>query len=220
MQRIEFISQLQLFHGLSDSELAMLSQSALEKILPAGKVLAGETDEIPELFLIREGSVKFTRFSSSGKEQTIQMFGPGDLVGLFSLFTAFTFPATVVALEDSRVLSFPRKNLEQTAHKCPALMVNLFYALAVRMNHCMCTVSILTINEISQRVARHLVAEARPVDGVPTVRLPYSHKEWALIMGTTPETLSRILTRYTTEGLICQSGRSITILDSARLEDV
>lgn len=217
MQVLEYLSQNPLFEGLSDAELIALSQSVVERRIVSGTVLASDQDDAPCLFLVRSGRVKLTKISETGKEQTIQLYAPGELVGLFALFTGLPFPAEVIAMEDTTILSFQRKNLEAAAQKIPTLMVHLFYALAVRMNECMRTVSVLTLQETSQRIANYLLAESVSRGGIDTVVLSYSHREWAMIIGTTPETISRVLSRFSGDKLIEQKGRIITLLDKEGL---
>lgn len=213
MRRIDFLSSLRLFQGLSDRELDLLCQSAAEKRYAPGQCLICDSESSDRLFLIREGRVKLTKVSGSGKEQTLQVYEPGDIAGLFSLFTGTPFPAAAVALEECQVLLFNRTGLERLARESPSLMVNLFYVLATRQAECIRTVGALALKETPQRLAAYLLAATDKEGGSGDLVLAYSHRELSKILGTTPETLSRVLTRLTQEGLIEQNGRQIHIRD-------
>ncbi len=217
MQRIDFLSTIPLFQGLSDLELEAMNQSAIERRYSPGKCLVNDSESVEKLFLVWEGRVKLTKSSYSGREQTLQVYGPGDLVGLFSLFTGASFPAAAIALEDCRILIFPRKRFERTAQRLPSLLVNLFYALAASQAECIRTVETLALKETPQRLAAFLLLESQKAGSTGELTLAYSHRELSKILGTTPETLSRVLSRFTQDGLVAQEGRLIRILDRRAL---
>ncbi len=220
MLRIDFLSTIPLFKGLSDRELEALSQSAVERRYLPGQYLINDTESSERLFLIWEGRVKLTKSSFSGKEQTLQIYGPGDLVGLFSLFTGSSFPAAAIALCACKALIFPRILLERSAEKIPSLMVNLFYALAARQSECIRTVGTLALKETPQRLAAFLLLELNKSSQKEEVLLDYSHRELAKIIGTRPETLSRVLSSFIHDGIIEQNGRSINVLKREFLENI
>lgn len=220
MQRLEFISSLPLFRGLSDRELEILSQSATETRYPAGALLANDAQTADRIFLVKSGQIKLSKTSSTGKEQTLQVYGSGDLVGLFSLFTGNAYPASVVALEESCLLVFGRTRLERTVQSTPGLLVNLFCALASCQAECIRTVENLALKEIPQRLAAFLLLELNKSGQGRRIHLGYSHRELAKILGTSAETLSRILSRFTQENILSQEGRDILILNRHALEEI
>jgi len=220
MDRIEFISTVALFQGLSDREIEALNRAAVEKKYSTGQYITKEMEESGALFLLRKGRVKLTKSSYNGKEQTIQMYKPGEMIGLFTLFTGVPFPANAVALEESVVLMFPRKNLENTAEAAPSLLINLFFALAMRMNECIRTVEFLALKEIPQRLASYILV-ASDCDGeTEEIKLPVSQRELSRVLGTTPETLSRVFARFVKADILQLKGRAIHILDRSKLEDI
>lgn len=220
IQRIDFLSAIPLFQGLADQELEVLSQSAIERSYTAGQCLANDSDSSETLFLVQEGRVRLTKTSYAGKEQTLHIFGPGDLVGLFSLFTGASFPASAIALEESRMLLFSRERLELAAQRIPSLLINLFHALAMRHAECIRTVENLSLKETPQRLAAFLLLESKKAGNAFALSLAYSHRELAKILGTTPETLSRVLSRFIQNGLVTQEGRVIHILDHQGLRNI
>jgi CRP/FNR family transcriptional regulator len=220
MQRLDFLSAVPLFQNLTDLELVAMSQSGLEQWFFAGQFLINEFDTAETLFLVWEGQVKLTKTSYSGREQTVQVYGPGELVGLFSLFTGLPFPAAARAMTKCRVLSFSRMRLEKAAQRIPSLMINLFYALAMRQNECILTVESLALEETPQRLASYLLGESQKSSSGFEITLSYSQRELAKILSTTPETLSRVLSRFSQERLITQDGRKICILDRQGLEHI
>ncbi|MDX9800052.1 MAG: Crp/Fnr family transcriptional regulator [Spirochaetia bacterium] len=220
MDRVEFISTVALFQGLSDQEIDALNCAAVEKKYFSGQFIKKEFEESGTLYLLRKGRVKLTKSSYNGKEQTIQMYKPGEMIGLFALFTGVPFPANAVAIEDSVVLLFSRKNLEKTAKLAPSLMVNLFFALAMRMNECIRTVESLALKEIPQRLATYILVLLGNDKKPDVLQLPVNQKELSRVIGTTPETLSRVFARLAKAGILQIKGKNVHILDLKQLEDI
>ncbi|NOR10938.1 MAG: helix-turn-helix domain-containing protein, partial [Desulfovibrionaceae bacterium] len=52
------------------------------------------------------------------------------------------------------------------------------------------------------------------------IKLPIAKSQLASLLGTIPETLSRILAKMTKQGLITATGSTISILDMEGLQDL
>jgi CRP/FNR family transcriptional regulator len=76
----------------------------------------------------------------------------------------------------------------------------------------------LTFKDVPARLARYLVELAE--DGRDVVELPISKTQLASRLGTVSETLSRTLRKLSEDELIKVQGKTITILDHDRLEDL
>jgi CRP/FNR family transcriptional regulator len=77
----------------------------------------------------------------------------------------------------------------------------------------------LSLKEVPARLAGYLLYIAEEQNNSDVVRLPVSKGQLASLLGTIPETLSRIFARMSDEGLIRVDGRSITIVDRDGLMD-
>jgi CRP/FNR family transcriptional regulator len=76
-------------------------------------------------------------------------------------------------------------------------------------------VDALSLREIPSRLALFLVHSCGQDKG--TVTFEVSQREIAKIIGTTPETLSRVLKRLADERIIATAERTVTVLDRKRL---
>jgi CRP/FNR family transcriptional regulator len=76
----------------------------------------------------------------------------------------------------------------------------------------------LTFKDVPARLARYLVELAGDERNV--VDLPISKTQLASRLGTVSETLSRTLRKLSEDELIKVQGKTITILDHDRLEDL
>ncbi len=185
-------------------------------------MVIGETDPIRSFYVVISGQLKLYRSSAEGKEQTLQLLGPGDPFGLCTAFATDSFPASAMAIEDAAVLLIPGTIMESIARQEPALLFNIIQILSQRLKDSMTLIESLALKEIPGRLAsflRHSLPRDSS-DKKTAVKLTISQRELAKILGATPEALSRALRKMAKEGILSTSGRIITILDHKALEQL
>jgi CRP/FNR family transcriptional regulator len=78
----------------------------------------------------------------------------------------------------------------------------------------------LSLKEVPGRLAAYLLYLSDEKGGAGSVDLSISKQQLASLLGTIPETLSRILARMTKDGFIEMDGRHITIKNRPGLEEL
>ncbi|MGV8058745.1 MAG: Crp/Fnr family transcriptional regulator [Smithellaceae bacterium] len=216
------IKDISLFTGVSLERLHLLATQATYKKFKPGEMVIGEADPIRSFFVVISGQLKLYRSSSEGKEQTLQLLGPGDPFGLCTAFATDSFPASAMAIEESAVLLIPGTVMEATARQEPALLFNIIQILSQRLKDSMSLIESLALKEIPGRLAsflRHSLPKGA-LDKNTAVELTISQRELAKILGATPEALSRTLRKMANDGILSTAGRTITILDHKALEQL
>ena len=214
------IKDIALFQGVSPEKLRFLASQATYKKFKAGELVIGEADPIRSFYVVITGQLKLYRSSAEGKEQTLQLLGPGDPFGLCTAFATESFPASAMAIVDAAVLLIPGTVMEATARQEPALLLNIISILSQRLKDSMSLIESLALKEIPGRLAaflRHLLPKDVK-DKNTAVELTISQRELAKILGATPEALSRALRKMANDGILSTAGRTITILDHKALE--
>lgn len=220
MERIlAALNRMPLFGGLSREELLRFREIAQEKSFGRAEWIFSEGDEGEGFYVILEGRVKIFKLSPSGKEQILHLFGPGDSFGEVAVFEGGSFPANAQALQDTRALFFPRAAFRALLRNHPDFALKLLADLSRKLREFTMQIESLALKEIPARLASYLLYLAReqPGDG-NVVTLAISKGELARLLGTIPETLSRIFARLSGQGLIRVTGRRIALLDRAGLE--
>jgi CRP-like cAMP-binding protein len=216
------IKDIDLFQGISAEKLRLLATQATQKKFKPGEMVIGETDPIRSFYVVVSGQLKLYRSSPEGKEQTLQLLGPGDPFGLCTAFATDSFPASVMAIEESAVLLIPGTVMEGTARQEPVLLLNIIQILSQRLKDSMMLIESLALKEIPGRLASFLLHSLlrNTADKKTAVELTISQRELAKILGATPEALSRALRRMANDGILSTKGREITILDLQALEQL
>lgn len=172
--------------------------------------------------MIARGMVKMFKNSVDGREQTLHLFGPGELFGMCATSSGFIFPANAIALEQSTLLIFSVDGIETLGRQDPTILFNIIFAMSCMLKDSMSMVETLSLMRIPQRVASFLLLSTpeKACSKGDNVELAVNQKEIAKILGTTPETLSRILKKMMVEHIIEVKGRHIKVLDCESLEDL
>ncbi|KUG24353.1 hcp transcriptional regulator hcpr (crp/fnr family) [hydrocarbon metagenome] len=213
------IKDIVLFQGVSQENIKFLiSQSIVRKFKP-GEMVIGEDDSIRAFYVVISGQLKLYRSSVDGKEQTLQLLGPGDPFGLCTAFATNAFPANAMAIVESSVLLIPGTVMEETARKEPAILFNIIQILSQRLKDSMELIESLALKEIPGRLASflHQLLPKKTDNKKASVELTISQRELAKILGATPEALSRALRKMANDGMLSTAGRVITILDRRAL---
>jgi CRP/FNR family transcriptional regulator, dissimilatory nitrate respiration regulator len=219
MDTIEQIAAIPLFQGLPRPQLEDLNAIAGENDFGRGEIIFSEGEEATGFYVVTVGRVKIFKLSLEGKEQTLHLLGPGEPFGEVPVFAGKRFPATAEALEDTRVLYFPRDAFVALIQKTPALALNMLAVLSLRLHKFTVLVEDLSLKEVPGRLAAYLLYLSEQQQGTALLALSISKAQLASLLGTIPETLSRIITRMTKEEIIASAGpASIRIVDRDSLE--
>ncbi|MCB2218367.1 Crp/Fnr family transcriptional regulator [Desulfofustis glycolicus] len=215
----EIIGEISLFQGLPDDQLETIAALAREKQYGRGETIFFEGDPGNGFYLIAAGQVKVFKMNLLGKEHILHIFGPGEPIGEVAVFHGQPFPASAEALVQSTLLFLPRREFVELIEAHPSIALNMLAVLSLRLRQFTAQIENLSLKEVPARLASYLLVAAEEQQTGNVVNLDISKGQLASLLGTIPETLSRIFARMSDDGLIRVDGRAITILDRQALAD-
>lgn len=218
MKTREVIEASGLFQGLPSREIDEIVAIVIEKKYQRGETIFFEGDPGIGFYMVSEGRVKIFKMSLNGKEHILHIFGEGEPFGEVPVFHNQPFPATAEALVKSTVLFFPRDRFVQLVIKTPSIALNMLAVLSMRLRRFASQIESLSLKEVPERLAGYLLYLLEEQGKEDSVDLEISKGQLASLLGTIPETLSRIFAKMTEEGLIEVVGRRINIIDRQGLE--
>ena len=168
-------------------------------------------DRAEGFYVLLSGKVKVMKLSSQGKSQILGVFGPGDSVGEVAVFEDGTYPAYAQAIEDSTLAFLPRDRFIQVVRENPDLALGMMAILSRRLRRLTSLAESLALKEVPARLAQYLLTLAS--ERGDEVVLGLKKGEIAEVLGTTPETLSRALSRLSARGIIEVKGSRVKIVD-------
>ena len=215
MDEKELLQTVPLFSELSEEALGSLAGLASRRRYPKDTVVFFENEEGDSLFMIFEGRIKVTILGDDGREIILTMLGPGDLFGEMALLDNEPRSATAIAVEESELMSLHRTDFQAVIAENPEVSAALIRVLSARLRHANHQISTLALLDVYGRVARVILDMAREEgrrlkDGQIAFRRA-THQEIANRIGTTRETVTRMLKDLERQGLIRVEGREIVL---------
>lgn len=200
--------------------VALGRRCAWRSFRPGEEILARDEPADTVLFIV-EGRVRVVDFSISGREVAYAVVGAGGHVGELGAIDGAPRSAAVVALEACRLAFLPAaafwELLETESGVARALLCRL--ARIIRDNDEKIT-ELATMGAM-QRVYRELSRLARPLGGAPGGTLVVedlpTQETLAGRLGTTRETVARVLAQLARTGITERQGRRLTIRRPAEL---
>jgi CRP/FNR family transcriptional regulator, dissimilatory nitrate respiration regulator len=220
MEISKSLAAIPLFRGLTPEQYDELAMIATIQGFDRGQTIFSEGDEGVGFFVVHAGRVKVFKISPDGKEQILHVFGPGEPFAEVAVFTGVSYPAHALALEKSTCFFFPRNAFVNLLAGNPSLALNMLASLSLRLKHFARMIEDLSLKEVPGRLAAHLLFLSKQQDGAAELRLHITKAQLASLLGTIPETLSRILAKMQKQGVISADGAVITILDRTGLEEL
>jgi len=219
-QLLDIISHVPSFSGLPENQLEEIKDIAVDRHFNKGEIIFSDGDEGDGFFVVVEGLVKIFKASLDGKEQTLHIYGPGEPFGQVAVYAGRSYPASAQAIAKSHVLFFPRTAFVDLITRIPSLAMNMLAVLSKRLREFTVQVENLSLKEVPGRLAGYLIYLADEQGKDDTITLSISKGQIASLLGTIPETLSRIFARMTDLNLIEMDGRIIKLLNRNGLEEL
>lgn len=208
-----------LFEGLTLDQQEKIAQIAVEKKFSKGQTVFFEGDDGIGFFMVGTGKVKVYKMSPAGKEQILHIFGPGEPFGEVPVFHGQPFPASAEALSELMVIFLPRSEFVKLVESNPAIALGMLAILSFRLRRFATQIENLSLKEVPARLAGYLLYLSEEQHNPDLVILDISKGQLASLLGTIPETLSRIFAKMSESGLIEVKGRQITLLNRDGLHD-
>lgn len=214
----EFIAGSFLFAGISSDQLTELADISIVKTFARGEPIFFENDEADGFYMVIEGKVKIFKISLEGREQILHVFGRGEPFGEVAVFQGRPFPANATALGKGKLLFFPGSEFTRLVHANPSIALNMLAMFSMRLRRFATQIEHLSLKEVPGRLASHLLYLHEEQQGTDQITLDIPKGQLASLLGTSPETLSRIFAKMSDEGVVQVRGKVITLLDRERLQ--
>jgi CRP/FNR family transcriptional regulator, cyclic AMP receptor protein len=215
MDEQELLRSVPIFSELTDADFSSLAKVANRRRYPKDSVVFFENEQGDFFFMILEGRIKVTILGDDGREVILSLLGSGDFFGEMALLDNEPRSATAIAVEDSELLSLHRNDFQAVLSDNRSIMVGLIKVLTARLRRANHQISTLALLDVYGRVARVIVDMAREEgrrlkDGRIAFRRA-THQEIANRIGTTRETVTRMLKDLERQGLIHVEGKEMVV---------
>ena len=211
----ELIRTVPIFSELSDEEIGAVARHASRRQFQKDAVIFFENEPGDTLYVVATGRVRVSILGDDGREVILSVLGPGDFFGEMALLDNDPRSATTIAAEDTELLCLSRPDFEKVLSESPTMMMALIKVLTTRLRHANQQISTLALLDVYGRVARLIVEMAqdegrRLKDGRIAFRRS-THQEIANRIGTTRETVTRMLKDLQRQKLVHVEGKEFVV---------
>ena len=198
-----------LFAGVEDADLEQIASHLIERRYPRDTTIVEEGLPGDYMYIIREGRVKVTKLSDDGREKILEFLEEGAFVGEMALFERAPRSASVKTLTPVRLLALSRTDFIGTLRKSPDLAMSVIQELSRRLRTINEQASALSFQRVKDRTKGLLERLARdPHEDGRRHRTPsLTHQQIADMIGTSRETVTRVVKELKTDGWLEQEGK-------------
>jgi CRP-like cAMP-binding protein len=132
MDRIIFLRRVPLFANIAPADLQLIAGIAQERLFAAGEVIARQGDTGEELYIIVSGGIRVLA-RTGGEEVELAVRRSGDYVGEMSILTQNPRMASLLAVEETRVLSIDNERFELLLRERPDTSLRVIRDLCERL---------------------------------------------------------------------------------------
>jgi CRP/FNR family transcriptional regulator len=223
INKLDFLKKIPFFSGITEQELHAIADIMIESTYGRGRILFMEGERGKAIHFVMDGKVKIYKTSEDGREHILYIAASGDIFAEVILFNEVNYPATAEVIEDARIAYIRNDDLEKVLMGHPSMAVAIIKVLNKRLMDAQAQVKSLALQNTHSRTAEMLIKLAAE-HGVRTpegyeLDLSISRQELANMVGTTRETVTRVLTAFKKYQAIEMDRSMIRITDMDKLKE-
>lgn len=217
---IEVLKNTCFFKGIPEKEIENILKSELYLIREYKKneVIANQGEKCNSLSVILEGKAVIQTIYENGKVLTLSNFNVSDVFAEALLFSKDReYPATVMAIENCKIVSLPKKSVLGIMQKNTKFAENMLELLSQKIVILNRKINLIELDSIRRKICKMLLDNYKKNNSY-SYKIS-SKKELAEELGIPRPSLSRELINMREMGLIDFNLKEINIINLEALED-
>jgi CRP/FNR family transcriptional regulator len=198
--------RVQIFFGLSSEEMARISTHARSLRKARGEFIYTPGDRADCVYILRQGRVKLSVLSESGKEVAIDIIQPGEIFGEFALVDESPRSNMAQALDDLLIWVFSKRDFTHLLASQTKLALSYIRLVGDRRRRMEKKLSDITSKAVSARVCEllhEISTSGAEIDHVAADYLvPLTHHDVASLIGAARQTTTTVLNDLERRGII------------------
>jgi len=214
-KEIATLERVPLFEGLGPAGLRQLLERADIRRFALGQVLFRQEEPARLLYVLQSGRVRVSEITVEGEEVLLRFIDPGQMLGGMATLDKTTYPVTAEAAIETRAPVWSHDAIDELIDEYPQLARNAMQLMVARISELQERYVELATERVEQRVASAVLRLAeqtgrRTAEGV-LLDLQLSRQDLAAMTGTTLYTVSRMLNRWSEEGILSLGRKRVTV---------
>ncbi|MBS4098773.1 MAG: Crp/Fnr family transcriptional regulator [Sulfuricella sp.] len=218
-QHLADIRHSYLYEHLDEPSFEYVTAHAKVIQLATGERLFAEGESSQYFYLIHRGIMKLFKSSPDGTERIVELVNAKQLFGEDAMFVG-EHAVYADALEPTQLIAFECAAFTTLMHQNAELCFRMLTEMSRRSKKLIDEIGKLTLQGAIQRVAEYLIEVGKYSDFSSTIRVNLPKYIIASRIGVSPETLSRIITKFRHKGMIDCNKDSIMLKNLPHLQQV
>jgi CRP/FNR family transcriptional regulator len=220
---IKILKKLPLFSGLNHEELKQLEAITTKRTFLKRQYVFMEGEEREAVYFIHEGTVKTFKVDESGNEQVINILQKGEMFPHVGFFDDTPYPATAEAVENTELFIIRIDDFDHLMMQHPRIAVKVMRIMGQKIFMLAQRVQELISEDVRHRIVHTLLRFAEEI-GKPgpsgvNIELPITNRDFANMVGSSRETINRVLNELKKKGILEADRHGLTIYDLDRLKN-
>ncbi|HEY5533199.1 MAG TPA: Crp/Fnr family transcriptional regulator [Candidatus Anoxymicrobiaceae bacterium] len=189
--------------------------------LDRGQFVFFEGDEAASLYVIESGVIEANVVHGDGKVYIFHFVFPGDIFGEGTMYGQEYYPFSAVARKEALIWKIPRDDLLPIIEADPAFNAYLFQQVGRKLDSSYTKARCIAGERVEKRVACILLKTLDQHHGIyncgEQVDTPLTNRDISGLIGSTEETVSRVMSRLKKEGIIGLQDKQLVVLNREAL---
>ncbi|MFP4017008.1 MAG: Crp/Fnr family transcriptional regulator [Halanaerobiales bacterium] len=197
------LSSIELFTDFTEDHLNKLSKITHIRRYKKDDYIFVEGDKSDAFYIIRKGKVKIIKSSVDGKEKILKVMVAGDFLGEMGVIEDKPRSATGIAIAPLEVLAIEQEDFLNLIQENPIIALKIIVGLAKRLRRANKDIELLAFSDVETRLRELFKRMAEEVGSSGQMILnKITHHEIADHIGTSRETVTRLINKMVDKGLI------------------
>lgn len=208
-----------LLKTLTDEQMQKVDEHRSELSFKRGEMLSKQGMLMSHTLYLKTGFAKL--YIESGDELTIvSIAGPGTFIGIQALYGERVFPFSAEAMTDVEVCLKDINLFRELVLESPGFAKGVIELLNADLIQSYSRMFSLTTRLIDGRFSELLLFLSNVFYDSNPFKLTISRKELADLISSTPESVSRLIGNFKSQGIIKGTGQVIELVDIEALEEM
>ena len=192
---IDKLQTIDIFKNLDDVTLQKIAKASSLKKAHKDNIIFYEGEKSHYLHILLSGQIKLYKTLPNNNELILKHFYAGEMIAEVAVFEGFNYPATAQATNDVELIQIEYPKLKKLFLSEPEILLQIQYSLIQKIKNLEHLLSRYLVLDAKSRVIEYILTDSQAFFSL-------KKSEVANILNISPETLSRILKPFKSDGII------------------
>lgn len=207
--------ELWLFENFTEEEYDLLQTIGRQRVFAKGQTLFLEGTPSDEMFLVKTGRIKLSKYLDDGSEVILDFRKSGELFGENAFTGEEVFPMNASALEETVTCGARKADLERLILANPRVGLTVMRNMSKKMHALTIRLENMAIGDLEERLFQILfqIAKEHGVQAGTNRRIafPLTHEELGFLANAHRVSVTKALNKLLRSGRVVREGKTYSL---------